>query len=154
MVQLLHGLYGDRFGVYGANWKAIGIQATKADATAERVIYNCCQIAINHSHYNVPRYTSDRLFRAMACGAYVISNYYPDIEKEFKIGEHLDVFKSLDELPQLIDAALKTPDRGNAIATAGMEHVYATATWEQRVKQFMGMMKGDTNARPLRYQVV
>ena len=45
----------------------------------ESKIYSQCAIAISISHFNIDRYTSDRLLRCMGSGAFTLTHHYPGI---------------------------------------------------------------------------
>jgi len=96
-IQKLRNKYGDRFKVYGNGW---GENSGNVNSSQyeEAKVYRGCKIAISISHYNVDRYFSDRLGRALCSGAFVLSHYYEGIEKDFEVGKHLDVFHKLDEM--------------------------------------------------------
>lgn len=104
-------LLGERFGLFGTGWpdylKPNGNLNVKNDQVAhyqqlEASYYRGCKIALSISHYKEERYTSDRLLRALACGAFTITQDYPGIEKEFIPGQHLVTFEHAHELPDLI----------------------------------------------------
>jgi len=99
-------------------------------------------MAINASHFERTRYTSDRMFRIMGCGTLCLTKWYPGIEADFKDGVHLRVWKDLAELNALIDYYLENPEEGSAIARAGQLHVLETCTWEKRIQQFNNMANG------------
>src|SRR3989304_4718945 len=80
MISLLKQTYEERFAIYGTGWKETKTVATR---DMERLIYNNCKIAINQNHFNHKRFSSDRIFRIMGCGAMCLSTYFPDAEMEF-----------------------------------------------------------------------
>ena len=79
------------------------------------------------------RYSSDRIFRAMGSGAFYLAHYYPGIEKDFTIGEHLDVWHDIDELEEKIAHYLTRPEEAAKIAFNGMELVHTKHTWLDRI---------------------
>jgi hypothetical protein len=106
MVMRLKQIHGDNFQAYGRNWEGSWLVDTKEE---EVEIYRRCRIAINQNHFGgLSRWSSDRLLRAMGCGAFMLSNYYKGIEKDFEIGKHLDVWQTLPELEKKIDYYLAT----------------------------------------------
>ncbi len=132
MVAGLRARYGGRFAVYGGGW---GPNDPFLNEEEESASYRSCKIAINQNHYDtVPRFSSDRIFRAMGSGAFVLSNYWPGIEEEFSDGEHLVVWRDFDELHAKIDYYLAHDDERHKIAAAGTEHVRRNHTWEARMR--------------------
>ncbi len=133
MVQTLQNRYGNKFKVFGNGWThgtwAIGDQYKEAE------VYRGCKIAINCSHFNYKRYSSDRLFRLMGAGAFCLSHNYNEIGQEFEIGAHLDVWNSIDELIKKIDDYLAFPDHAKLIAKEGCAHVHLNHTWKNRIEQ-------------------
>lgn len=133
MVAMLRERYGARFKVRGNGW---GLTESWVDEPTEASMYRGCKISIDNNHYqNVDRFTSDRRFRAMASGAFVLCNWHPGIEIDFELGKHLVTWKTIEEISPLIDYYLAHEDERNAIAKAGCAHVYANHSWDARVAQ-------------------
>lgn len=140
MVHYLKKIYGDKFKVYGNSWPYNdGNLMFRESKEAE--CYRSCKIAINISNFDLERYTSDRIFRLMGSGAFCLTKWFPGIEKDFKDGEHLRVWKDFNELQTLIDYYLEHEDERNAIAKAGHEYVKENFTWETRIKSMINMAK-------------
>lgn len=138
MIDCLKDEYGDSFKVYGNGWKYNDGNLMYREYK-EAECYRSCKIAINISHFDIERYTSDRIFRIMGCGAFCLSKWYPGIEKDFVDGKHLRVWKDFDELKTLINYYLEHEDERNSIALAGYKYVTETATWTHRMKTIIEM---------------
>ncbi len=138
--------FGDHFTVYGSGWDAnggllsmerikIGSKATTNEQ--ERLLYQAHAICINLSHFHYDRYSSDRLFRIMASGGFCLTHKYPELEKEFDEGIHLDTWETIAELKNKIkywlDPANK--ERRLQIAKAGYDLVHSKYTWKNRFMQ-------------------
>lgn len=67
MVDLLQKKYGNRFKVFGTNWRGFHAEHNQEE---EAKIYRGAKIAINLSHFDYSRYSSDRLFRLMGTGVF------------------------------------------------------------------------------------
>lgn len=132
MVDLLRQRYGKQFKVYGVGWQGADYIP---EQTEEVKYYRGCKIAINFSHFKYKRYSSDRILRAMASGPMVLSHHYPEIEKEFNIGEHLDVWDNFDQLFEKIDYYLNNENKRKEIARAGCAHVHMNHTWQARIPE-------------------
>lgn len=139
LVRFLLNTYGSNAGVYGNNWnKQIRWKNEKEEAN----IYNRAKIAIVQNHYNdVQRYTSDRMFRALGCGVMVLARYYPGIETDFTIGEHLDVWNTLEELKQKIAYYQNNELKRFEIAKNGARLAHQKHTWDARIPEILEFMK-------------
>jgi hypothetical protein len=137
MVEILRNRYGTRFAVYGRGW---GRDVEWLDEAQEAAAYRSSRIAIGQNHFaDVPRFASDRLFRAAATGAFVIHNHYPGIEQDVTPGEHVDVWHNFDELCGKTDY-LEQEQQRTAIGAAGCTHVRQHHSWDARMKDLQGIL--------------
>jgi hypothetical protein len=131
MVELLQNKYGSRFGVYGNGWKG----SKWLDQNTEAGIYRNCKIAINLSHFDLKRYSSDRLFRILGSGAFCLSHKFQEIEEEFTNDCDLVYWSNLEELTKKIDIYLSfeaQPIR-QLIANNGNQLCETKYTWKHRI---------------------
>jgi hypothetical protein len=131
MVELLQNKYGSRFGVYGNGWKG----SKWLDQKTEAGIYRNCKIAINLSHFDLKRYSSDRLFRILGSGAFCLSHKFQEIEEEFTNDSDLVYWSNLEELTKKIDIYLSfeaQPIR-QLIANNGNQLCETKYTWKHRI---------------------
>jgi len=133
MVSRLQKKYGNRFKVYGSGWPRA--ENLNNNQTLEGFIYRGCKIAINLSHFNLSRYSSDRLFRILGCGAFCLSHRYKDIDLEFADGQDLVCFDNLDHLEKLIDRYLLMGQERQRIAKNGNLKCTTEFTWTARMNQ-------------------
>ena len=127
MVHRLKEEYGSMFGIYGLGWDYA--QGNLTDYSTEGAAYRTCKIAINLSHFEYKRYSSDRIFRIMGSGAFCLSHRYPDMEKDFEIGEDLVVWEDIDDLIAKINYYLQNDDERLRIAANGCAKVRSNFTW-------------------------
>lgn len=140
MVEALRHRYGARFAVYGRGW---GPSVEWLEESQEAAAYRACWIAIGQNHFaDVPRFASDRLFRAAAAGAFVIHNYYPGIELDVTPGKHVAVWHNLDELCRQIDYYLEHEAERKAIGAAGCTHVRRHHSWDTRLADLQRILYG------------
>lgn len=99
--------------------------------------YRASKIGLSISHFCINRYFSDRLLRIMASGCFALSHYYPGIEIDFKLGEHLETFSDNYELEQKIDYFLHNEDERNKIALQGCDHVHRNFTTKNMVNDIL-----------------
>lgn len=133
LVHKLRKEFGDRFKVYGSGWDFP--TGNVRDQQKEAAIYRGCKIAINCSHFDLERYTSDRLFRIMGSGAFCLSHNYKGIEKDFKIGEDLVVWDTVESLIENIKLALPAIEERRWIASNGCKKVHQFHTWDKRIEE-------------------
>lgn len=135
MVEHLEKRYGKRFQVFGSGWEnGINLNYQQQE---EAKIYRGCKAAINLSHFNLKKYSSDRIFRIMGCGAPCLSHAYPDVYTEYERGEHLLTWSNFQELDFMIDECLNH-DYRITMGEAGQKHVEKYFTWDYRINnQFL-----------------
>ena len=119
MVEFLQKEFPNEFTVYGNNWGGGKLVGQKEEVE----IYQSAAIAIAQNNFMATDYHSDRIWRAMFCGAMCLTPYYKGIERLFSVGVHLDCWNSLDELRDKIDFYLKNPKIASEIGTKGLNHV-------------------------------
>lgn len=142
MVYRLKREFGKDFGVYGTNWGEIG-KSLMENPEAEAEMYRSCKISIGINHYDLDRYDSDRLFRAMGCGAFYLNKKHTGIFKDFQDSKHLVVWDTIDDLIEKIKYYLNHDGERQAIARLGNEFVEEKHTWENRIKTLKGILSWD-----------
>lgn len=100
LVNYMNSVFRNRFGAYGngydgAKGNFCGSQLDEAAA------YRGAKIAINVSHFEYERYSSDRMLRILGSGVLCLAKEYPGIEQDFTDGVHLRTWKTLEELEGL-----------------------------------------------------
>ena len=125
--------------VYGNGW------GNKPDLNEnpqlEAAIYRGCKIAINLSHFDYDRYSSDRMLRIMACGAFCLSHRYKGIEKDFIEGVDVAAWSTIDELKEKIGYYLDNPTEAKIIAANGCKKVWENHKWSDRIKQLKSIIQ-------------
>lgn len=141
MVDRLRQVYGSRFGLYGSGWPAWFVnENVNYRQMREAQIYKSTKIAINLSHFNLKRYSSDRLMRIMASGAFCLTHNYIELEAEFQPGVDLDCFDSIEELIRKIDFYLNNDELRNKIARTGSQKVIENYNWTKRIEQLKSLL--------------
>lgn len=133
MVARLSAEFPSEFGVYGHGWSGPNAGALLNEQTEAEALRSC-KIAINLSHYDLERYSSDRLLRSLGCGAFVLSHNYAGIEKDWKAGEHLVIWNDLEDLVSKVRWALGSQLLAGEIAEDGCKEAHARHTWGQRIR--------------------
>jgi spore maturation protein CgeB len=82
---------------------------------------------------------SDRVFKVLAAGGFLITDDWPDREKFFKDGQDIVIFKDYDHLNELIDYYLKNDSEREKIALQGNKTVqkYTRKNWVKNTLQIL-----------------
>jgi spore maturation protein CgeB len=132
LVEMMKKHFGNKFAVYGNGWR--NAKSLMHSQPLEAQYYNSCKIAINYNHFDLDRFSSDRIFRIMGSGAFCLSQHYVGIEKDFEIGKHLDTFKDFNELIQKTSYYLRNEDERNKIADEGHMLCHSNFTFDNMAK--------------------
>lgn len=139
MVEAMQRAFGHRFKVYGKGWNP---RAPYLNNEQEAAIYRGCKVAINFDHFDRPGFHSDRLLRAMACGAMVIDG---------RLCAGWDVDVLVDNVRQ----ALAHPERTKEHGRKNAESAYLNGRWHNRIRTLEGWVTGvevpHTNTRTYTY---
>lgn len=80
-----------------------------------------------------------RIWDILGSGGFVLSNYQPEIPMLLTIGQHLDVYSSMDELADKCHYYLSHEKIRQEIAEYGYEEVRARHTYEIRLTEMLAM---------------
>ncbi len=141
-VSHLQQNFKSNFGVYGNGfmWAAGNYNGSQSQ---EASAYRGSKMAINISHFECERYSSDRLLRILGSGTLCLAKWYPSIEADFADRVHLRVWKTLDELVDLCNYYLHIDNEKERkkIATAGMEHCHKNYSFNSMIKNLLMIYK-------------
>lgn len=121
--------FKEKFKVFGVGWGNISSGDFNSSQAQESIVYNKAKIAINCSHFNYQRYSSDRLPRILGSHAFCISHHYDGIELDYKLGEHLVTFTDIPELITRCEHYLVHNEERERIAAAGGKLCHETKTF-------------------------
>ncbi len=139
IVERLRQEFGNNFGVFG-NFKGANGNFN-ASQIEESMNYNACKIAISCSHFNVPRYCSDRTLRILGSAAFCLSHNYFGIEEDFVPDEHLTTFDNLDELVEKCRYYLANDSEREQIASEGYYHVRKNYTFDNQAQNIVKLFQ-------------
>lgn len=122
--------------VYGRGW-GVGVTDLNYKQQEEAAVYRGSKIGINLSHMDLGSYSSDRLYRLMACGTMCLAYRHKDIHKEFIEGLHLRTWRTLDELQNLVSYYLENDSARINIARNGCELIHKKYNWTERLKPIL-----------------
>lgn len=136
MVSFMRSRFKNDFQNFGSGWP--GTHQIPCDIEAD--LYRHVDIAINQNHFEYELFSSDRILRIMACGTLCMTRWFPGIEKEYKDGVNLVVWKDFEDLYNKVTYYLHYEDKRKKIAEAGQLLVSKTCTWENRINQLLKLI--------------
>lgn len=134
MHNLLHRHFKCRYGVYGNNWTN-GAGNFNHSQAEEAKAYRGIKIGINLSHFDEPKYSSDRILRIMGSGVLCLAREYK--EMPFVDGEHLRTWQTFRELIHMIEHYLRNDAERIEIAMQGQQFVKENYTFDAMVKNMI-----------------
>lgn len=151
--ELFEGLVNFDLGIWGPGWEKLEsksklrkcIKGSHTPPSEWLKIYSASKIVLV-THYQgpdkrLPVYqASPRIFEAMACGAFTVSDNQRDVFSLFKDGEHLICFDNPGELVEKIEHYLDHPDERERIALQGREEVLKNHTYEHRIEKLLSIV--------------
>jgi spore maturation protein CgeB len=142
LVSWLKQVFGSRFGIYGNGYFSASGNFSNSQED-EAAAYRGSKMAVNVSHFEYERYSSDRLLRILGSGTLCLAKWYPAIEQDFTDGVHLRVWRTLDELVALCNYYLdeRNEKERKAIAKAGMELSHEKFTFNCMVLNLLKIYK-------------
>jgi spore maturation protein CgeB len=112
-------------------------------------VLSAATISLN-PHGNFMRYGGNmRLFEAAAVGSFQIVDDRPGVHEWFREGEHLVIYRNLDDLREKVRYYLAHPEERQRIAQAARQHVLAHHTYDQRLDRLeqIGFFRAPDSAR-------
>ena len=83
-----------------------------------------------------------RVFDILGMCSFCITNYQTEIEELFEPGKDLVVYRSLDEIPELVGYYLKHDEERMKIAASGYYKVRDNYTWSAGLLRILGIIEG------------
>lgn len=133
MVYFLEKEYGDRFKAWGIGFSRM------VNQQEERNIYNCCKIAITHNNFYRVNYCSDRVYRAMGCGALVIQKHYPEMNLDFN-SKVTSAWLNFEMLKSEIDRFIDNDNLRTIVQSEGYGFIRERHSWYKRVEQLKSLL--------------
>jgi hypothetical protein len=142
MVAALQTTKGARVGIYGNCPGTNG--NTHYDFARSRALYEHCTIAISDTYPNTEGFVSNRLFQALASGAFVLQEHSPGLDEitGLKAGEHYIEWKDTKDLKVKIRKWLPPAraEERDTIAQAGCDFVRANFSFDAQVAKLLEML--------------
>ena len=98
------------------------------------IFYNS-KINLNTTSKPIRTGLPQRIWDILGSGGFVLSNYQSEIPEIFKVGEHLELYGSFEELKDKCEYYLSHEKERKEIALAGFEEVAQNHTFTIRLDQ-------------------
>ncbi len=85
-------------------------------------------------------YWSNRVYQIIGRGGFIIMPRLEGLTWEFKEGEHIEYYRSFEELCQKIDYYLEHEEERNKVRKAGQKHCLENYTYEKRLKEMLSLL--------------
>lgn len=136
MVNFMKAEFGDKFMAMGMNW---GSASRIVNPIEETLIYNSAKIVITHNNFLRTGYCSDRQWRATACGALTVCQYYEGLDDDFPL-PYVPFWKTFEHLKNQCIKFLGDPYWANKIAESQHTQFISAHTWKNRIESIKSMM--------------
>ena len=129
--------------VYGDGWEQCEwadhpnlTLAGKMPASEILVIMKDAKIVLNTMTW-FKEGAHDRIFNGMLAGAVVLTDESAYLHQRFTSGQELEMFAlpEITQLPQMVEALMKQPERAQCIADCGYQSAKAHDTWKNRIDE-------------------
>lgn len=151
--ELFEKLADFNLGIWGPGWDKLEmksklrfhIKAAHTTSLEWVKIYSASKIVLT-THYRDPKgriqvyQASPRVFEAMACGAFVISDHQRDVMALFKDGEHFVSYNGHKDLISKIKFYLKNPAERKKIAARGRQEVLSNHQYVHRIEKLLSII--------------
>lgn len=158
--EAFQSILGHNLALWGPGWEALPgsspLRACIRDAHTKpeiwTKIYSASKIVLSIHYRDAEKrfavhQVSPRVFEAMACGAFVLTDRQKDVLALFEDGCHLATFSDKADLGRKIAYYLEHADERERIAAAGRQEVLQHHTYEHRVHRLLARMEA-IDSRP------
>lgn len=147
-IKILDSLSEFNLGVFGDGWKRYYKSKKlpsyyKGKAVGEDVLrlYARSKIVLNIHDPEATYGTNTRTFDILACRAFELVDFKPELEELFKVGEEIVYYKDIEDLKTLIKFYLDNPEKRFEIAKKGQAKVLNSHTWHNRIKEVINVLQ-------------
>ncbi len=104
-------------------------------------MYSASRINLNLSKTQLQTAVNQRVFDAPACGGFVLTDYREDAERLFDVEKEIAVFRSMDEMDELVERFLKDDSDREARARNARRNVLAHHTYAIRMREMLAALE-------------
>ncbi len=108
------------------------------------LLYNTSKIVLNITNWDPARYgaLNQRAFDVPATGAFLLTDYSPELEEHYRIGEEIVCYRDVDELKDKARYYLSHDTERDAIARRGYERALTLPTIRDRMEEVIRVVDG------------
>ena len=142
LATVLRGI-SQNTGLYGYGWDELGGSGnTFYNFARGAALYRRCKIAIGDNQYGDKGFVSNRLFEALANGAFLLHQHVPGLRDLTGIepGVHLVEWSDDDDLTEKAHYYLAHEDERRQIAAAGEAFVRQHCSFDARVRELFDLL--------------
>lgn len=139
MVNFMKEQFGDRFHVYGIGWPG----SRMLNPMEEIAAYHSCKIAITHNNFLRTGYTSDRLWRAIACGALTVSQQFEPYGQYDIPRRAMPMWSTFKDIRDYCNFFLDPywAQHKSDVREEQYQHLKSNASWANRILKFKQLIK-------------
>lgn len=108
-------------------------------------IYNASKITIDiHNLYGLEKEifnVTPRVFEVPACGGFLLTNYVPQLNEFYKVGEEIIAYKNIEELKDLVRYYLQHDRERKEIAQRAYQRARQEHTYAKRLERLLNAVE-------------
>ncbi len=145
-VQVLSRLQGFQVKLWGdEGWKGLLPESVTYCGPAGHYreltrIYNATSVNLDINRIYQKDIVTMRVFDVVACRGFVLADHSDALADLFHPGTEIVSYRTLDELPRLVEYFLLRPDQREAVAAAGYERLLKEHTIRKRLQQMLSRL--------------
>jgi spore maturation protein CgeB len=119
------------------------VKARGAWGDALLSLYNTTKVVLNITNWDPARYVAlnQRVFDVPATGAFLLTDYSPELEEHYRIGEEIACFSSAEELRDKAGYYLAHDAERQAIARKGYAKARTLPTIADRMRSVLRQLE-------------
>jgi spore maturation protein CgeB len=110
--------------------------------------YNVSKISFNATSRQMKNGVNQRVFDVPACRRVVVTDWTPQLEGLMEPGVEVLAYRTGDEVPEMVDRALKDGAFYGSVSEAGYRRVLAEHTYGHRLAEMIRIMRKNSAALP------
>ncbi len=103
--------------------------------------YRLARVNFCCSGVQMPRALTQRAFDIPASGALALLDYRDQLAECFEIGQEVACYRTLEEVPELVERYSRDRDAAKKIIEAGRKRIAAEHTYRHRLERMIGVMR-------------
>src|SRR5690349_4833925 len=137
----IYGKWGKRVRSGSALRRLVRSRGVWGDALIR--LYNTSRIVLNITNWDPARYVAlnQRVFDVPATGAFLLTDYSPELEQHYRLGQEIVAYRDVDELRDKARYYLAHDAERTAIARRGYERALTLPTTRDRMAQVIRVLE-------------